>query len=236
MTDSAAGTMAAAVEPGARPRRPRLVDAVRLAAGAYRLGPPGEEREAILGPVLIGRFPVVNRHLAGFLAERRVAVGAPVARRAVAEVLADHPATGLTRDQAEDFCAWASARLGPPIRLPTGDEWEACARGPDARTWPWGDSWDETACACAEASGGWTSPVDAHPRGVGPSGAWDLAGNVWEWVADRGTDGWGAVRGGCYLDTAAGLRAWRELPADPARATATTGFRIAIDIDPQEAR
>ena len=42
-------------------------------------------------------------------------------------------------------------------------------------------------------------------------------------------DGWGVVRGGCYLDTQHGLHVARELPADPARATATTGFRIVFD-------
>ena len=43
------------------------------------------------------------------------------------------------------------------------------------------------------------------------------------------------MRGGCYLDTGWGLRASRALPADPARATPTTGFRIAIDPDGRSA-
>ena len=65
--------------------------------------------------------------------------------------------------------------------------------------------------------------------GAAPCGAEQLAGNVWEWVSDTREDGWGVVRGGCYLDTQHGLHAARELPADPARATATTGFRIVFD-------
>jgi hypothetical protein len=40
------------------------------------------------------------------------------------------------------------------------------------------------------------------------------------------------VRGGSFLDHEWGVRASRSLAADPARATATTGFRIAIDPDP----
>ena len=42
---------------------------------------------------------------------------------------------------------------------------------------------------------------------------------------------WVTVRGGSYLDHEWGVRASRALDADPARATDTTGFRIAIDVD-----
>ena len=122
-----------------------------------------------------------------------------------------------------------SQRLRCRARLPTGAEWEALARGTDRRAWPWGDVFDEQCCACAESGWGWTVPVRAHPAGASPFGAEQLAGNVWEWVADAAADGWGVVRGGCYLDTGWGLRSSRALPADPARPTATTGFRIAIE-------
>jgi len=161
--------------------------------------------------VLIGRYPVVNAHLPG-----------PSAKRHDPQ-LADHPATDVTLAEAEAFCASVQARL------PTADEWEALARGRDARAYPWGDTFDETCCNCAEALMGWTVPVTAHPHGASPFGAEQLAGNVWEWVSDRTPDGWGIVKGGSYLDTGWGLRAARSQAADPARATRTTGFRIAID-------
>ena len=79
-----------------------------------------------------------------------------------------------------------------------------------------------------------TVPVTAHPDGASPFGAEQLAGNVWEWVADATHDGWGVVRGGSYLDTGWGLRACRVQPADPERPTGTTGFRIAIDEGSEE--
>jgi toxoflavin biosynthesis protein ToxD len=192
---------------------------VELPAGRYRLGEPGAERTVTLGRVLIGRYPVVNAQLAAF---------APTAKRAAPE-LADHPATDMTRAEAQAFCAWTSERLGRTVRLPTGEEWEALARGSDARPYPWGGTFDETRCACAESGWGWTRPVTAHPEGASPFGAEQLAGNVWEWVADSGPDGWGVVRGGSYLDAGWGLRACRVQPADPQRPTATTGFRIAIE-------
>ncbi|MDX6716721.1 MAG: hypothetical protein QOH30_3279 [Baekduia sp.] len=181
---------------------PALDALVELPAGRYTLGEPGEERTVELERVLIGRYPVVNT---------------------TDEPLAGHPATNVTLAEAEASCAQLGARL------PTADEWEALARGTDRRTYPWGDTFDETRCNCVEAGWGWTVPVTAHPQGASPFGAEQLAGNVWEWVADRTPDGWGVVKGGSYLDMAWGLRAARTQPADPARATRTTGFRIAID-------
>jgi formylglycine-generating enzyme required for sulfatase activity len=203
-------------------RGPGLDALVEVPAGRYELGEPGEERACELGALLIGRWPVVNADVRAFLGPRATPAHA-------AEALTDHPATGLTRAEAEAFCAWLSERLGRVVRLPTGDEWEAAARGLDARPYPWGDTFDPERCACAESGWGWTVPVDAHPAGAGPFGTEQQAGNVWEWVSDRGADGWGVVRGGSYLDTAWGLRASRVQPADPERPTNTTGFRIVIE-------
>jgi formylglycine-generating enzyme required for sulfatase activity len=196
-------------------------DLVLLPAGRYRLGEPGEERAVRLAAALIGRFPVTAGQMAAFS-------GVPVP----AAHLSDHPATDLRLAEALAFCAWASARTGRTVRLPTGDEWEAAARGVDGRPWPWGDGFDPERCACAESNAWTTAPVDAHPAGASPCGAEQMAGNVWEWVGDPpDEDGWRRVRGGCHLDHAWGVRASRSLPADPARATHTTGFRIALDID-----
>jgi len=172
---------------------------------------------------------VVNAHARRFVEETRRRPPPALAAKLAADQLADHPVTDFTLADAVAFCGWAGERLGCAVRLPTGDEWEALARGGDGRPWPWGEVFEEERAACAEAGWGWTAPVTAHPDGAGPSGAEQLAGNVWEWVAGRGRDGWAVVRGGCYLDHAWGMRASRALAADPARATPTTGFRIAID-------
>ena len=212
---------------------PPLEDCVRVPVGRYRLGEPGEERGVRLGPVRIGRFPVTNAHVRRFVESTRRPIGRDLAARLEAAVLADHPATGLRLADALGFCAWAADVLGMRVRLPTGDEWEASARGGDGRTWPWGDVFSPEHCACAESGWGATVPVTAHPAGASPVGAEQLAGNVWEWVDGDAGDGWVHVRGGCHLDHAWGLRASRALPADPARATPTTGFRLAFDADPR---
>ena len=201
-----------------------------LPAGRYVVGEGGEERAVALRRASrSGASPSSTRSCASGSTPPGAAVSPALAAKLAAPQLADHPATDVTRADAEAFCAWASERLGRRARLPTGAEWEALARGTDRRPWPWGDVFDEQRCACAESGWGWTVPVGAHPAGASPFGAEQLAGNVWEWVADSAADGWGVVRGGCYLDTGWGLRSARALPADPARPTATTGFRIAIE-------
>ena len=201
---------------------PALDALVELPAGRYEVGEPGEERACEVGALLIGRWPVVNARLPRV--PRRHRAG-PCRRRSRPRRSPTIPSPALSRADAEAFCAW----LGPGVRLPTGDEWEAAARGADGRPFPWGETFDAEHCNCADSGWGWTVPVDAHPAGAGPFGTEQQAGNVWEWVADRGADGWGVVRGGSYLDTAWGLRASRVQPADPERATNTTGFRIVME-------
>jgi formylglycine-generating enzyme required for sulfatase activity len=202
---------------------------VPVAGGVYRLG-DGGERVVALKPFLIGRWPVATAHLRSFVEATGRAVNAASRRRLESDQLDDHPATEVSYDDAVAFCAWASAELGRAVRLPTGDEWEAAARGADDRPWPWGEVFDPERCNSVESGWGWTVPVRAHPAGAAGGGAEQLAGNVWEWVGDPpDEDGWRTLRGGCYLDTAWGVRCARTLAADPQRATATTGFRIAIE-------
>jgi formylglycine-generating enzyme required for sulfatase activity len=207
---------------------PPLDSCVPVDAGRYRLGDEGE-RVVELDAQLIGRWPVTTGHMRAFVEATGRSVGEALRRRLEAEQLADHPATEMTYADATEFCAWASTQLGRRVRLPTGDEWEAAARGLDARPWPWGEVFDPERCNSVESGWGWTVPVGAHPGGAAASGAEQLAGNVWEWVGDPpDEDGWRTVRGGSYLDTAWGVRCARALAADPERPTANTGLRIAI--------
>lgn len=197
--------------------------------GDYRLG-DGGERVVAIEDVLIGRWPVTTAEFSAFVRDTARPVSAALRGRLESEPLADQPATELSFADAVAFCAWASEKFGCAARLPRSDEWEAAARGPEGRVWPWGDAFDPARCNSVEAGWGWTVPVGAHPEGAAKCGAEQLAGNVWEWVGDPADeDGWRTVRGGSYLDTEWGVRAARVLAADPARATGTTGFRIAIE-------
>ena len=209
---------------------PPLDARVPVPAGLYRLGDAGE-RTVALDRVEIGRWPVTTAHFLRFVEATSRQVGVALHRRLESEQLADHPVTEVSFGDAAAYCAWLSAEIGRAVRLPAGDEWEAAARGLEGRLWPWGDTFDPDACNSVESGWGWTVPVRAHPGGAAAGGAEQLSGNVWEWVSDPpDEDGWRTVRGGSYLDTAWGVRCARALSADPDRPTATTGFRIVVDV------
>jgi formylglycine-generating enzyme required for sulfatase activity len=106
------------------------------------------------------------------------------------------PVTGVSWWEARAYCRWYSTvAKGLPrgwvVRLPTEAEWEMAARGADSlnqsapREYPWPGDWDDRrANSCDGNWLGGVSPVGCYPLGHGPYGAWDQAGNVWEWCLD----------------------------------------------------
>ncbi len=116
--------------------------------------------------------------------------------------LDQHPINCVDWNQAAAYCQWTGGRL------PTEAEWEYAARGNDSRNYPWGNEepsatrlnacgsecvsmgrqrLDETWKSMYASDDGWpvTAAVGSYGKGASPFGVLDMAGNVWEWTADR---------------------------------------------------
>jgi len=96
---------------------------------------------------------------------------------------AQEPVRDVTWHDAVAYCGWLGQKLSAPARLPTEVEWVRAARGDKNQKYPWGDEWRDDAAASRE---GRVRAVKSYPSGASPFGVYDMAGNVWEWVADDG--------------------------------------------------
>jgi serine/threonine-protein kinase len=202
-------------------------------AGSSPQTPGDPARQVTLPAFYIDETEVSNAQYRRFCE----ATGHPTPQNA-GSTAPDDPVTGVSWNDAEAYAKWAGKRL------PTQEEWEKAARGTDARPFPWGaQPWTNGVPAHLE-------PVTSEPSRRSPYGAYNMAGNAWEWTATRDAAGqlefdqmrrllgsdkfsreWYVVKGGSFApggssQFASYLR--RGLPSDTK--SPWFGFRCARDL------
>ena len=148
--------------------------------------------------------------------------------------LGKHPVSGICFEEALAFTRWLNVALPPPEgwswSLPTEDMWEFAARGGQGFHYPWGNEFRSGVCNSREAGIGRTTPVDFYAEGRGPYGAYDFAGNVWEFVLSTDQKSHHCVlRGGSYLNTENEVKSSLRLTGVPKdHRPPDFGFRLAM--------
>lgn len=206
--------------------------------GEIMLGGDGTDmplRREIVAPFAIGETEVTNQQYQEFVQATGHKPPTDWKGRDFPPGAAMEPVTGVSWHDAVAYCKWLSEKIGATVELPTEAEWELAARGREGFRYPWGNEWNGRAAA----SEGEIRPVKSYPEGRSPAGAYEMAGNVWEWVADQALDEEGKpktedgspvriIKGGSAEEEREYIsaRVRYERPAD--RPRHTIGFRYVV--------
>jgi formylglycine-generating enzyme required for sulfatase activity len=224
-------------------------------------------REVYVSPFWIDRYEVTSGAY-----RRCVEAGAcdltPLVAGDTRFIRDDLPVVNVTWFDASAYCAFQGGRL------PTEAEWEKAARGDDGRRYPWGNAdgddranvgrimpeatrssiqvittYTQLPTTLSDADGfAGPAPPGSFRWGRSPYGAYDLAGNVAEWVADWytekgyegqstidptgasvGKNGWRVIRGGSFIDPKFYSRTYHRRWQPQSVGTISVGFRCARD-------
>ena len=196
----------------------------------------------ITEPFWIGRYEVTN-------AQYRACVEAGVCEPPSTTLFYDtpdydqHPVVFVDWERAQTYAEWLDGSLLSEA------QWEYAARGPEGWTYPWGDEIPTCEQAHMEHCG---DPIttavgpDIRPTGVSWVGAQDMAGNVWEWLADgyieyvseaqenpTNTDfsKGPSLRGGAFYCNVNFIRSACRGYSEVTHLSDSYGFRIMIPVD-----
>jgi len=233
---------------------------ILVPAGPFPMGVPKGDRdggrdeyprhEVLLDNYYIDIYEVTHGRYAKFVkaTEHRTPVNPKYPKRTLwndrlSDSLAERPVINVDWQDADAYCRWAGKRL------PTEAEWEKAARGTDDRRFPWGNV--EPTHKHLNFNQQWQGektlmPVGSYEAGKSPFGAYDMAGNVWEWVADwydplyyekspaenpKGPDTgtYKVLRSSGWSVETPLVRLFTRVKSDPANRNDSTGFRCAAD-------
>lgn len=213
------------------------------------------EKQIVLSPYWIDLFEVTNAQYLEFVkaAGSRPALDDSCLTEKCREgnlwdgasfppIIRNQPVTQVNWYDADAYCHWRGKRL------PSEAEWEKAARGPGSGVYPWGSAPPRgRATYQRKWRGAFTmTDVGSYPRSASVYGAFDMAGNVWEWVDDwydfkyyslgrknnpRGPANgeFKVVRGGSWVNYPNSLRSAFRRWSRPEVRFNDTGFRCAKD-------
>ncbi len=144
----------------------------------------------------------------------------------------DLPVIGIPGVAAEAYCRYLTWKNGFNHRLPTAREWEKACRGVDGRSYPWGNEFSPELALLTNYPGKARYPFGAAP-GSFPNdrscyGVMDMAGNVREFVRNRGEKTLlYLVMGGSVRTEGEALHDY--LPGSSIYGENDIGFRVVID-------
>lgn len=233
------------------PYCPRMVV---LPAGRFLMGSPPNEKYrfdnegpqhlvTVPRPFAMAAYPITVRQLSTW---RKTRVPSREGR---------YPAVMVTWYDATAYAKWLSRKTGHRYLLPTEAQYEYAERAGTRTPYYWGESIGRANANCI----GCGSPLDgtgSTPVGSFPPNRWglyDMAGDIFEWVADCYYDNYGGapvvadlarqrshgdcpmrgLRGSSWFNLPSFLRSayrFRELPASR---SARRGFRLVRLADPR---
>ena len=161
------------------------------------------------------------------------AEGKFVSSSAVADA-AKMPVVMVSLAGALAYCDWLSTESGQSIRLPSEQEWEKSARGPESFVYSYGNIYQQSQ---ANQESGKLKPVGSYwPNSFG---LLDMTGNVFQWMSDRADSTKAettlnhSLRGGSFVLDGMYLRNSFRMRQSPTVMTVDIGFRVAHDAQPK---
>ena len=227
-------------DPHANPYRDMTEDMVLIPAGPFeqgcdQLGPEhgAPQHTVYLDAFLIDQYEISNARFEEVMPDHQL-------RRSRLSGCDDCPVTKVTWYEAADYCYLIGKTL------PSEAQWEKAAGGANGCEFPWGPEFDPKLAHGGKKLRDGASPVGTYPPNK--YGVYDMAGNVWEWVADwysqayyfmeilynpRGpnTGVMKVRRGGAWSDEIKGMRVgYRDWSYPFSRSYSDIGFRCVINV------
>jgi formylglycine-generating enzyme required for sulfatase activity len=160
------------------------------------------------------------------------------------------PVINVSWNDAGAYVSWLNKKTGKDYRLLSESEWEYAARAGTTTAYYWGAEIGKGNANCNGCGSQWDNKRTAPAGSFAPNafGLYDMAGNVWQWVADCYADSYkdsrrdGAastsgdcssrvLRGGSWSIYPRDLHAAYRYSSSPGYRYKYVGFRLARTLD-----